>query len=67
MIPPFNPNRPPMESAKRSIEVDMSPEAIEGRLRELGQLYEFWKSLRTCGNMGPIEAQPPRVTDAKEA
>lgn len=46
MIPPSNPEKPPLESAQRSIVVDMSPAAIERRLREAFDLWEFWRYLR---------------------
>jgi hypothetical protein len=46
MIPPSSPDKPPLESAKRSIVVDMSPAAIDRRMRELAALWDFWKYLR---------------------
>lgn len=46
MIPPSNPEKPPLESAKRSIVVDMSPAAIDRRIRELAALWDFWNYLR---------------------
>jgi hypothetical protein len=46
MIPPSKPEKPPLESAKRSIDVDMSPTAIDRRLREVFALWEFWRYLR---------------------
>jgi hypothetical protein len=46
MTPPSNLDRPPLESAKRSIEIDMSPAAIDRRLREMDQLWELWRYLR---------------------
>lgn len=35
--------------------VDMSPEAIEQRLRDLGQLYELGVALRTARKIGTIK------------
>jgi hypothetical protein len=46
MIPPSNPDKPPLESAKRSIAVDMSPAAIDRRLRDVFELWEFCRFLR---------------------
>ena len=46
MTPPFNPDKPPLESAKRSIEVDMSPAAIDRRMREMAELWEVWRFLK---------------------
>jgi hypothetical protein len=52
MTPPFNPDKPPLESAKRSIEVDMSPAAIDRRMREMSALWEFWRFLRKFRPVG---------------
>jgi hypothetical protein len=46
MTPPSNPEKPPLESAKRSIVVDYSPEAVDRRLREFFALWDFWRYLR---------------------
>ena len=46
MTPPFNPDKPPLESAKRSFEVDMSPAAIDRRMREMSQLWDLWRFLK---------------------
>jgi hypothetical protein len=46
MTPPSNPDKPPLESANRSIEVDMSPAAIDRRMREMFALWEIWRFLR---------------------
>lgn len=46
MTPPSNPDKPPLESAKRSIEVDMSPAAIDRRMREMADLWEVWRFLK---------------------
>jgi hypothetical protein len=46
MISQSNPDKPLPESAKRSIVVDMSPAAIDRRMRELAALWDFWKCLR---------------------
>ena len=63
MTPPFNPDKPPLESAQRSIEVDMSPAAIDRRLRDVFALWEFWrflKKFRPAANPvdGPELAKP---------
>ena len=60
MIPPSSPENPPLESAKRSLEVDMSPEAIDRRLRIMGELWEFWRYLRRFKPVAPT-ANPPAV------
>ena len=44
-------------------DVDMSPEAVDRRLRELGQLYRLWRSLRECRIIGPVEATRGREGD----
>ena len=46
MTLPSNPDKPPLESAKRSIDVDMSPAAIDRRMREMFALWEVWRFLR---------------------
>jgi hypothetical protein len=46
MIPPSKPDKPPLESAKRSIVVDMSSAAIDRRMREMEALWEFWRFIR---------------------
>jgi hypothetical protein len=62
MIPPSNPDKPPLESAKCSIEVDMSQAAIDRRLREFFALQEFWHYLR---KFRPVNASEPEAS-AKE-
>lgn len=37
---------------------DMSPEAIDQRLRDLAQIYKLGMSLRDAKWLGPIEASP---------
>jgi hypothetical protein len=39
----------------RKSKVDMSPEGIDRRLREVGQLYELGMSLRKARRLGKIE------------
>ena len=59
MTPPFNPDKPPLESAKRSIEVDMSPAAIDRRLRDVFALWEFWRFLKKFRRVaGPNPTEP---------
>jgi len=53
MFPPSNPDRPPLESAKRLIEVDMSQAAIDRRLREFFALWDFWRYLRNFRPAAP--------------
>jgi hypothetical protein len=43
--------------ARRAFEVDMSPEAIDQRLRELGQLYELGKTFRDVRFLGPVASK----------
>jgi hypothetical protein len=61
MTPPSNPERPPLESAKRSIDVDMSPAAIDRRLRDHFALWEFWRFLK---KFRPVE-KPDENASAK--
>ena len=37
---------------------DMSPEAIDQRLRELAQIYQLGMSLRDAQWLGPVDAAP---------
>ena len=46
MSPPANPEKPPLESAKRMTDVDYSPGEIDRRLREVGALWESWQALK---------------------
>ena len=55
---PLSENEP-----RRRFEVDMSPEAIEGRLREVAQLWKFWQSLR---NFTPDEDAHPKSAEDSE-
>lgn len=51
----LNPEHPP--------KVDMSPQAIDRRLRELGQLYELGMSLqkaRRIGKVGKSVSETPK-------
>jgi hypothetical protein len=53
-------------TSDRTPRVDMSPEAIDRRLRELGQLYELGMSLQKARRIGKVEttaqtvASPPK-------
>jgi hypothetical protein len=40
---------------RRSIEVDMSEEAFDRRLRDVGQLYKLWLVLREARDIGRRE------------
>jgi hypothetical protein len=42
--------------------VDMSPEAIDRRLRELGQLYELGISLQKAKKVGKVAPSPPQTS-----
>lgn len=42
-------------AAKTRSEVDMSPEAVDRRLRDVAQLYELGISLRDTELLGPVE------------
>jgi hypothetical protein len=46
MTPPSNLFKSTLPFGIRSMEVDMSPAAIESRLRMLGHLHKAWQSLR---------------------
>ena len=46
MMPPSSPDKPPLASAQRSIDVDMSAAAIDRRLREVFALWDLWRYLR---------------------
>jgi hypothetical protein len=41
--------------------VDMSPEGIDRRLRELGQLYKLGMSLQKAKKIGKVADQPRSV------
>jgi hypothetical protein len=41
--------------------VDMSPEAIDRRLRELDQLYELGSSLQRAKKIGKVASPPPPI------
>ena len=47
-------------SSDRHPKVDMSPEAIDRRLRELGQLYELGMSLQKARRIGKVGEAPPK-------
>jgi hypothetical protein len=61
MKSPSNPEKPPLESANRSIEVDMSPTAIDRRLREYFALWDFWQYLR---KFKPVQEVNPKDSSA---
>ncbi len=42
--------------------VDMSSDAIDRRLRELNDLYEFWKALQTMRPITPNPHPTPTTT-----
>jgi hypothetical protein len=46
MIQPSNTTKPPLAAGVRTLVVDMSPAAIERRLRTVGELHKCWQSLR---------------------
>jgi hypothetical protein len=45
--------------------VDMSPDAMMKRLREVSELFSFYQVIKTAKRIGPVEddsaAQPPRT------
>jgi hypothetical protein len=47
-------------AARRSC--DMSPEAIDRRLREVGQLYRLGMSIRTARRVGTVREQSLQAT-----
>ena len=59
MIQPANPDKPPLEPARRSKIVDMSAEAIARRLRETFDLWEFWQFLKKFRPVQPANQRPP--------
>ncbi len=56
MIPPSNLNPPRLQDARRSIVVDMSPQAIDQRLREVSQLWAFGQKLRNFQRVSVVES-----------
>ncbi len=40
--------------------VDMSPEGIDARLKDLGQLYALAMSLQHVRFLGPVNKPPPK-------
>ena len=50
-------------NSERAPRVDMSPEAIDRRLRELGQLYELGMSLQKAKRIGKV-GEPRRAVEA---
>ncbi|HYU31249.1 MAG TPA: hypothetical protein VEW48_03740 [Thermoanaerobaculia bacterium] len=50
-------------TGERPPRVDMSPEAIDRRLRELGQLYRLGMSLQKARRIGKV-GEPPRTAEA---
>jgi hypothetical protein len=48
--------KPPLPDFKHA---DMSPEAIDRRLRELSQIYKLGMSLRDAKWLGPIDTNTP--------
>ena len=63
MIPLSNPDKPPLSAAKRRFEVDMSPTAIDRRLREVFALWDFWRYLRNFRENEKPAATRPRASD----
>ena len=44
-----------MKRRSRGDSADMSPRAIEQRLRIVGELYRMWQTLRHARRVGPVE------------
>jgi hypothetical protein len=54
------------EDNKPTSGVDMSPQAIDRRLRELGQLYKLGMSLQKARRIGKVgEAEAPRKEEVR--
>jgi hypothetical protein len=49
------------QNSDRPSKVDMSPEAIDRRLRELGQLYKLGISLQKAKKIGKVGDQPRSI------
>jgi hypothetical protein len=49
-------------NSERAPRVDMSPAAIDRRLRELGQLYELGMSLQRAKRIGKV-GESPKATE----
>jgi hypothetical protein len=63
LTPPVKSDKPPLESAKRSIEVDMSPAAIDRRMREMAELWDAWRFLRKFRPVAKPPSEPPAASD----
>ena len=50
----------------RKVAVDMSPEAIDQRLWDLGQLYELGVALREAKRIGPLKEVRAAMTGSNE-
>lgn len=59
MIKPPNSHKPPLESAKRLIEVDMSPSAIQDRLRTFFELWNSWQALKKYQPRNMLDEDAP--------
>jgi hypothetical protein len=53
MTTPSSTEKPPPVKPRPT--VDMSSKAIDQRLREVGELWDFWRYLR---NFKPVEVKP---------
>jgi hypothetical protein len=62
MTPPSSPEKLLAASAQSAGGVDMSPEAIDRRLREVGRLWELWRYLR---KFRPVEKKTPPADDPR--
>lgn len=51
-----------MKKAKSTDRVDMSPEAVEARLRDLASMYALGMSLMKARILGPVEQLDRRRT-----
>ena len=50
-----------MERAKSTERVDMSPDAVSARLRDLARLYALGQSLKNAKVLGPVSADGSNV------
>jgi hypothetical protein len=56
-----------MKRRSRGDSSDMSPLAIERRLRIVGELYRVWRTLRQARRIGPVEPHPRGTLEAPDA
>jgi len=67
MIPPSNPEKPSPAPEPPRPPVDMSPEGIDRRLREVGMLWDFWNYLRRFKPTDITAPQPPEPNECRQS